>query len=255
MYAFTYHQPTNVAGAVAATRAGRRQTARRRADAAAHDEAAARLARVARRSRQGRASSAGVSREGDADRHRRDDAATPMSRPAPIVRAGDPGARRRLPGMIGDPAVRNRGTIGGSLANNDPAADYPAAALGAGRDDRHQQARDRRRRFLQRPFRDGARSRARSSRKVDFPIPEKAAYEKFRNPASRYALVGVFVAKTDGGVRVAVTGAGSDGVFRAEQLEAALDANFSAAALEGHERAGATGSTRTSTPTPTIAPI
>jgi aerobic carbon-monoxide dehydrogenase medium subunit len=137
-----------------------------------------------------------------------------------------------LAGIIGDPHVRNMGTIGGSLANNDPAADYPAAALALGAtivtNKRRIPAHD----FFTGLF-ETALETGELITQVSFPIPQKAAYMKFRNPASRYALVGVFVAKTAGGVRVAVTGAGSSGVFRAEAFEAALNANFSPAALDG----------------------
>ena len=137
-----------------------------------------------------------------------------------------------LAGMIGDPAVRNRGTIGGSLANNDPAADYPAAALALGAtiitNKRKIGADDYFTGLFETALEEGE-----IITKVSFPIPAKAGYEKFRNPASRYAIVGVFVAKKGSEVRVAVTGAGSSGVFRATKLEAALTAKFSSKSLEG----------------------
>src|SRR5271168_893818 len=137
-----------------------------------------------------------------------------------------------LAGGIGDEAVRHRGTIGGSIANNDPAADYPAAALALDAtivtNKRQIAAGD----FFKGLF-ETALEAQEIITQVRFPIPEKAAYQKFRNPASRYALVGVFVAKTAGGVRVTVTGAGSNGVFRVPAFEAALSANFAAAALDG----------------------
>lgn len=137
-----------------------------------------------------------------------------------------------LAGMIGDPAVRNRGTIGGSVANNDPSADYPAAALAMGAtihtNKRAISADD----FFKGLF-ETALEDDEMITKVSFPIPEKAAYEKFRNPASRYAIVGVFVAKGPAGLRVAVTGSGSDGVFRATDFENALKSDFSAKAIEG----------------------
>ncbi|RFB78971.1 FAD binding domain-containing protein [Methylovirgula sp. 4M-Z18] len=133
---------------------------------------------------------------------------------------------------IGDPQVRNRGTIGGSVANNDPAADYPAACLALGAtiitNKREIAAADYFKGLFETALEDGE-----VITKVAFPIPAKAAYQKFPNPASRYALVGVFVAKTAQGVRVAVTGAGASGVFRAEALEQALSGNFSADALAG----------------------
>jgi aerobic carbon-monoxide dehydrogenase medium subunit len=147
-----------------------------------------------------------------------------------VVRAAIP-ALATLAGLIGDAHVRNMGTIGGSVANNDPSADYPAAALALGAtiitNKRRIPAQD----FFTGLF-ETALETGELITQVSFPIPQRAAYMKFRNPASRYALVGVFVAKTAGGVRVAVTGAGSNGVFRAEQFEAALNANFSAAALD-----------------------
>jgi carbon-monoxide dehydrogenase medium subunit len=121
-----------------------------------------------------------------------------------------------MAGGIGDRQVRNRGTIGGSLANNDPAADYPAAALALGATI-HTDA-----------LNDGEVITA-----VSFPVPEKAGWQKFKQPASRFALVGVFVAKGKGGVRVAVTGAGSNGVFRAKALEDKLAANWSGGACDG----------------------
>jgi carbon-monoxide dehydrogenase medium subunit len=137
-----------------------------------------------------------------------------------------------LAGMIGDEAVRHRGTIGGSIANNDPAADYPAAALALGAtiktDRRSIKADD----FFTGMF-STALEQGELITAVEFPVPAKAAYEKFRNPASRYAIVGVFVAQTAGGARVAVTGAGQGGVFRHVEMEKALTANFSAAAIKG----------------------
>lgn len=139
-------------------------------------------------------------------------------------------ALAKLAGSIGDPAVRHLGTLGGSLANNDPAADYPAAVLALNatiRTDRRAIAAD--------DFFTGMFSTALEPdeiiTEVSFPIPERAGYAKFPNPASRYAMTGVFVAKAKEGVRVAVTGAGSC-VFRVPEMEAALSVNFSAAAVE-----------------------
>src|SRR5271165_2785853 len=123
-------------------------------------------------------------------------------------------------------------TIGGSLANNDPSADYPAAALALGAtivtNKRRIPAQD----YFTGLF-ETALETGELVTQVSFPIPQKAAYMKFANPASRYALVGVFVARTAGGIRVAVTGAGENGVFRPQPLEAALSANFLPASLEG----------------------
>src|SRR5215472_4020324 len=131
-----------------------------------------------------------------------------------------------LASVIGDPAVRYKGTIGGSLANNDPAADYPAAVLALNatiKTDRRSIKGDD---FFQGMF-TTALEQGELITSVEFPMLEKGAYEKFRNPASRYAIVGVYVAKTAGGVRVAVTGAGQNGVFRHTAMEQALSANFS----------------------------
>ncbi len=142
-------------------------------------------------------------------------------------------ALAKLASGIGDPAVRHMGTIGGSLANNDPAADYPSAVLGLGAtvvtNKREIAAED----FFQGMF-TTALGEDEIIVKVSFPVPAKAAYAKFNNPASRYAMAGVFVARmNDGAVRVAVTGAGSDGVFRWSEAEAALGSNWSASALDG----------------------
>ena len=152
--------------------------------------------------------------------------------------ATDKALKKALPALaslaswIGDPQVRNRGTIGGSVSNNDPAADYPAACLGLGAtivtNDRKIPA-DK--------FFTGMFSTALKPNEiltaVEFPLPAKAGYAKFPNPASRYAMVGVFVAKLkDGSVRVAVTGAGS-AVFRVPEMEAALAKSFTAKALDG----------------------
>lgn len=138
---------------------------------------------------------------------------------------------------IGDPAVRNRGTIGGSLANNDPSACYPAAALGSGAtivtNAREIAADD----YFQGMF-TTALDEGEIITEVRFPVPEKANYQKFVQPASRFALVGVFVAKYADGVRVAITGASNDGVFRWHDAEAALSANFSPDAIEGLSLSG-----------------
>jgi len=137
-----------------------------------------------------------------------------------------------LAGGIGDRAVRYRGTIGGSLANNDPTADYPAAALALGAtiitNKREIGADD----YFQGMFAT-ALAAGEIITAVSFPVPEKAGYEKFANPASRYAMVGVFVAKGPKGVRVTVTGAGQNGVFRHTAFEQALAKAWSAASLDG----------------------
>ena len=127
--------------------------------------------------------------------------------------------------------MRNRGTIGGSLANNDPAADYPAAVLGLGAtvttDRRSIAADDFFKGLYETALADGEIITA-----VSFPIPKKAGWEKFRQPASRFSIVGVFARQGASGVRVAVTGAGAC-VFRAKALEDKLAANWSAAACDG----------------------
>ncbi len=132
---------------------------------------------------------------------------------------------------IGDPQVRNRGTIGGSIANNDPAADYPGAIVGLGATVHTSQREIAGDDFFTGMF-ETALSDGEIITKVTFPVPEAACYAKFANPASRYAIVGVMVARTGGGVRVAVTGAGPC-VFRASAMEQALSGNFSPDALNG----------------------
>lgn len=136
-----------------------------------------------------------------------------------------------LAGNIGDPAVRNRGTLGGSIANNDPAADYPAAMVALGAvivTDSREIAADE--------FFDGMFSTVLEEGEiilsVRFTAPEKAAYVKFPNPASRYAMCGVFVAAGDA-VRLGITGAGEDGVFRSTEMEDALTKSFDPKALDG----------------------
>jgi aerobic carbon-monoxide dehydrogenase medium subunit len=141
-------------------------------------------------------------------------------------------ALAELAGMIGDPAVRHRGTIGGSLANNDPTADYPAAVMALGATIVTNKRRLKPEEFFQGLF-TTALEPDEIITKVLFPLPKKAAYIKFRNQASRYALVGVFVAKRPSDVRVAVTGAGSNGVFRVEAFEEALKKRFSHKVLDG----------------------
>lgn len=132
---------------------------------------------------------------------------------------------------IGDAQVRNRGTIGGSVANSDPAADYPAAVLGLNAtvitDEREIAADD----FFTGMF-ETALGPQEILTAIRFPLPKRAGYAKFPNPASRYAVAGVMVAETDNGVRVAVTGAGAN-AFRVGEMESALSANFVASALDG----------------------
>ncbi len=154
--------------------------------------------------------------------------------------ASNPDVRREIPALahlaagIGDPQVRHAGTIAGSIANNDPAADYPAAILGLGAtvvtDKRKIDADD----FFTGLF-STALQPGEIITEVRFPIPSKAGYAKFEQRASRYALVGVFISQSSGmfstSVRVAVTGAGANGVFRSAEMEAALKGNWSADAV------------------------
>ncbi len=156
---------------------------------------------------------------------------------AHAVAAASPELRKAIPaladlaGMIGDPQVRNRGTIGGSLANNDPAADYPAAVLALNATIHTSRRTIPADSFFKGLF-ETALQPGELITSVSFPIPQSAAYEKFPHPASRYAVVGVFVAKTTSGVRVGVTGAGPC-AFRATAFEQALSKNFTPDALKG----------------------
>lgn len=226
MYQFTYHRPESLSAAIAQLAAdgdakalaGGQTLLPTMKQRLASPSAIVDLGKIA--------DLAGISREGDAI------AIGAMTRHADVattVRQAIP-ALAELADGIGDPQVRNKGTIGGSLANNDPAADYPAAVLALNATivtNKREIAADA---FFNGLF-ETALEPGELIVKVRFPIPQKAAYQKFPNPASRYALVGVFVAKTASGVRVAVTGAGANGVFRASAIEAALGSNFSAPAL------------------------
>ena len=141
-----------------------------------------------------------------------------------LVKTENP-AIAQLASHIGDRQVRNRGTIGGSLANNDPSACYPAAIL-AMSGTIHTTKRDIKAENFFVDLFETALEEDEIITSVSLPKPERAAYEKFPNPASRYAIVGIFVAKFDSEVRVAVTGAGEEGVFRCQQIETALSAKF-----------------------------
>ena len=148
---------------------------------------------------------------------------------SPLVRAALPGLGH-LAAQIGDQHVRHRGTIGGSLANNDPAADYPAAVLAL-----NARIATNKREIVADDFFKGLFATALGAdeiiTRIAFPVPGKFAYAKFANPASRYALVGVAVAQSPAGVRVAVTGAAAAGVYRASDMEAALARGWSAQSL------------------------
>ncbi len=131
---------------------------------------------------------------------------------------------------IGDPQVRNRGTIGGSIANNDPAADYPSACMalnGIIHTNKRKISADK---FFKGMFETDLK-KGELIEAIEFEVPEKSAYAKYPNPASRYALVGVYVAKLKKEVRVAITGAGSS-VFRSKEIESALSSNFSPSAID-----------------------
>ena len=158
-----------------------------------------------------------------------------MARHAEVAGNIEVGARLKalaeLAGAIGDAQVRNRGTLGGSLANNDPAADYPAAVLAL-----EATIVTNQRSIPAAEFFKGLFSTALKPDElivaVTFPVPKKAAYQKFKNRASRFAVVGVFVAQTANGPRVAVTGAGARGVFRVRSMEEALARNWSPDAIK-----------------------
>ncbi len=158
-----------------------------------------------------------------------------MTTHATVARSAE--VKKAIPGLaqlaswIGDNQVRHRGTIGGSLANNDPSACYPAAVLALGATIKTNKRAIKADDFFQGMF-TTALEPDEIITEVEFPLPvEKSAYEKFRQPASRYAMVGVFVAKGPAGVRVAVTGAGQNGVFRVADMEAALAKSFAPDAI------------------------
>jgi carbon-monoxide dehydrogenase medium subunit len=150
---------------------------------------------------------------------------------SPVVQEHLP-ALADLAGHIGDPHVRHMGTLGGSVANNDPNADYPAACLGLGATVVTTKRRIKADDFFKGLF-ETALEADEIVTKVMFPLVKKAAYVKFPNPASRYALVGVFVSKRGSEIRVAVTGAGASGVFRVAAFEEALKKRFAAKSLDG----------------------
>ncbi|MCC6305325.1 MAG: FAD binding domain-containing protein [Rhodobacteraceae bacterium] len=227
MYAFEFTRPQTVAAAVAALKGADAQalgggqtlipTLRQRLASPARLVSLAAIAEM-----RGVAAAGGVLTVGGGTTH----AAVAREAAAPFP------ALARLAGRIGDPAVRSRGTIGGSLANNDPSACYPAAALAAAATivtDRREIAVDD---FFRGLFAT-ALATGEIITRVRFPIPARAAYAKFLQPASRFALVGVFVAKSSAGVRVAVTGAAERGVFRWTAAETALAADFRPEAVKG----------------------
>lgn len=227
MYNFEFEKPATVADAVAALAAEEAQalgggqtlipTLKQRLAAPSKLVSLSGIAEM-----QGVVAEAGVLRVGGATTH-----ATVAAEAA-----GAYPALADLAAHIGDPAVRNRGTIGGSLANNDPSACYPAAVLASGATivtDRREIAADD---YFQGMF-TTALEEGEIITAVKFPIPQAANYQKFVQPASRFALVGVFVARFAEGVRVAVTGASEEGVFRWSEAEAALASDFTADAVAG----------------------
>ena len=131
---------------------------------------------------------------------------------------------------IGDPQVRNRGTIGGSIANNDPAADYPSACLALNATIHTSKRKIPADKFFKGMFETDLK-KGELIESIEFEVPEKSAYAKYPNPASRYAVVGVYVAKLKNEVRVAITGAASC-VFRSKELESSLSSNFSSSAID-----------------------
>jgi carbon-monoxide dehydrogenase medium subunit len=158
-----------------------------------------------------------------------------MTRHADVAASADVASRIKalaeLASWIGDRQVRNRGTIGGSLANNDPAADYPAAILALGATIVTNQRKIAADEFFKGVFETALKGNEMIT-SVSIPVPKKAGYQKFKNPASRMAIVGVFVAQTAGGARVAVAGAGARGVFRVKAMEQALDKSWTADAIK-----------------------
>ena len=228
MYTFELHQPKSVADATALLgKTGGKALAGGQSLVAAMKLRLAQPGHVVDLS--GIADLKGIKKEGEAI------VVGAMTRHQEI--AGSAAVKSAIPALaavadgIGDRQVRNMGTLGGSLANNDPAADWPAAAVGLGAT-----IITNKRKVAADDFFKGMYETALAADElitaVSFPVPKKAAYAKFPNPASRFALVGVFVAQTGSGVRVAVTGAASS-VFRAKPLEDALAKSFTAAAAKG----------------------
>lgn len=228
MQAFTYSNPATVADAAQAAAAGARLIAggqsllpSMKLGLAAPD-ALADLGGIAEL--EGITVAGGTVRIGAMTTHAAVAASADVQRAIPAL--------AQLAGNIGDRQVRNRGTLGGSLANNDPAACYPAAVLGLGA-----MVHTSRRDIAADDFFQGIYATALAEDElitaVSFPIPEQAGWQKFKQPASRFSIVGVFVSKGPKGTRVAVTGAGAGGVFRVKALEDRLAASWSVAALNG----------------------
>lgn len=227
MYAFAYEKPTTLADVLQKIGAGGQPLAGGQTLIASLKQRLAQPETLVDLS--GLAELTGIRREGSAvvigamTRHEAVAGSADVQQAIPALAA--------LAGGIGDRQVRAMGTMGGSVANNDPAADYPAAVLGLGatvQTNRRQIAADD---FFQSMYATALEA-GEIITAISFPVPTKAGYAKFRQPASRFALVGVFVAQTADGVRIAITGAGN-GVFRHAGLEAALSGNFSPEAVDG----------------------
>ncbi len=224
MYAFTYERPASTADAAAKAAAGAKVLAGGQTLLASMKQRLSDPGKLVDLA--GIADLVGIKREGNAL------VIGAMTTHLAVANSAD--VKSAIPALadlaahIGDKQVRAMGTIGGSVANNDPAACYPSALMALGATVHTTQRKIAADDFFQGMFstalKDGELITA-----VSFPIPKRAAYMKFKQPASRFALVGVFVAQTDAGARVAVTGAGN-GVFRHKALEAALNGSFTAAA-------------------------
>lgn len=220
MYAFTYDRPGSVADAANLAKAGAKLLAGGQTLLASMKLRLADPGKVVDLG--GVGDLAGIRKEGNAV------VIGAMTRHATVAESADVkaaiAALADLAGGIGDKQVRAMGTLGGSVANNDPSACYPSAVLGLGAtvhtNSRKIAADD----YFQGMF-TTALAEGEVITGISFPVPKKAAYIKFKQPASRFALIGVFVAQTEGGVRVAVTG-GGNGVFRHAGLEAALNKSF-----------------------------
>lgn len=228
MYDFAYHRPKSVADAVALLK-GKEEARPMSGGMTLIPTLKQRLARPSDVVDLGAVKElAGIKVEGDnvviGGMTRHGDVATSADVKKAIPALAD------LAGHIGDPQVRNRGTMGGSVANNDPAADYPAAVVALNATVITNTGKHAADAFFKGLF-ETALGEGEIITAISFPKAEKAAYMKFPNPASRYAMVGVFVAKTASGVRVAVTGAGPC-VFRVKAMEEALSKNFSSDAIK-----------------------
>ena len=227
MYAFAYEKPSSLADAVQQLEAGAQALAGGQTLIASMKQRLSSPEKLVDLS--GVAELRGIRREGNTlvigamTRHEAVADSAEVQQAIPALAA--------LAGQIGDRQVRAMGTMGGSVANNDPAACYPSAVLGLGATVQTNQRKIAADDFFQGMYAT-ALEPGEIITAIHFPIPKKAAYAKFRQPASRFALVGVFVAQTDSGVRVAITGAGN-GVFRHAGLEAALNGNFAASAVDG----------------------